>query len=110
RGIAVERQRTDEILEMGGLDTADGKADDLAIATDDLARENGCPDLGNLAHHRLDDHLRRRLSRHELPEITPFANALVPYRPHLGRIDQPALGAPEIQGADMRQHCKFRAQ
>src|SRR5205823_6386389 len=32
RGVAVQRQRADEILEMAGLDTPARKADDLAVA------------------------------------------------------------------------------
>ena len=51
----------DKILEMRRLDAAAGKADDLAIAADDLAREHRGPDLRYLADDRLDDHVGRRL-------------------------------------------------
>ncbi len=110
RGVAVQRQRCDEVLEMGRFNAANGKADDLALAADDLSRKHRGPDLGHPAHDRLDDHLGRRLARHELLEVASVSDGLVRHRPHLGRIDQPPLGAPEIQGADMRQHRELRAQ
>ena len=87
-----------------------GKADDLALAADDLARKHRGPDLGDLADDRLDDHVGRRLARRELLEVAPVSDVHVRHRPHLGRIDQPALGVEQIQGADMRQHRELRAQ
>ena len=110
RGAVVQRQRCDEIFEVGRFDAADGKADDLALAADDLSRKHRRPDLGHLAHDRLDDHVGGRLARHELPEVAPVSDGAVGHRPHLGRIDQCALGAPQIQGADIRQHRELRAQ
>ena len=64
----------DEVLEMAGLHAAARKADDLAVAADDLAREHRGPDFRDLAHDRLDDHVGRRPSRGELLEIAPVRN------------------------------------
>ena len=55
-----------------------GKADDLALAADDLARKDRGPDLGYLAHDRLDDHVGRRLARHELLEVAPVGDGRRP--------------------------------
>ena len=52
-----------KFLEMGRLDAAAGKADDLALAADDLARKDRGPDFRHLADDRLDDHVGRRLVR-----------------------------------------------
>ena len=110
RGVAFQRQRCDEVLKVGRFNAADGNADNLALAAGDLSREDRRPDLGHPAHDRLDDDVGRRLARHELLEVAPVGDGLVLNRPHLGRIDQPALGTPEIQRADMRQHRELRAQ
>src|SRR5690348_7204808 len=97
RGVAVQRQRTDKILEMGWFDTAAGEADDFAVAGDDLAREDRSPDLRDLADDRLDDHVWRRLSRGEFPEIAPIDDGNVRHRPHLRGVDQPALDVEQIE-------------
>src|ERR1043166_5956636 len=75
-----------------------------------FARKHRGPDLGHPAHDRLDDHVGRRLARHELLEVAAVRDGLVGHRPHLRRIDQRPPGAPEIQGVEVRQHRKLRAQ
>ena len=79
-------------------------------ATGDLSREDRGPDLGHLADNRLDDHIGRRLARHELPVVAPVGDGASRHRPHLGRIDQRALCAPQVQRADIRQHRELSAQ
>ncbi|MHC2438586.1 hypothetical protein ACVMB0_005961 [Bradyrhizobium sp. USDA 4451] len=104
-GVAVQRQRGHEILEMAGLDAAARKADDLAVAPGDLAGKDRGPVARHLAHRGLDDHGRCRPSRREFLEVAPVSDADVGHRPHLGRVDQPSLGVEEIEPADMRQRC-----
>jgi hypothetical protein len=99
-----------KILEVRWFDAAAGKTDDLAVAADHLAREDRGPDSRDPAHDRLDDHVGRRLSRHEFLEIAPVGDAHIRHRPHLGRVDQPAIGVEQIEPADMRQRRELGTQ
>ena len=95
---------------MAGLHAPGRKPDDLAVAVDDLAREDGGPVFRDLAHDRFDDHFGRRHSGGELLEIAPVRNAHVRHRPYFRRIDQPALVVEQVQTTDMWQRREFDAQ
>jgi hypothetical protein len=105
-GIVVHRDGRDKVLEMARFDAAAGDADGLAIAAHDRAREHRHP----FARHPADDHVRRWLARGEFAEISLVRDIHVGHRPHLRRIDQPALGVEKTDATDMRQHRKPGAQ
>jgi hypothetical protein len=110
RGVVVERERGDEILEVGGFNAAACEADDVALAVDDLAGEHRRPYARHLADNGLNDHFRRRPPRGEFAEVAPSVDIDIRHRPHFRGVDQPAVLAEHIEGADMRQRGEPGAQ
>ena len=103
RGAVAQRQRCEEFLEIGRLDSTSDDAEEFALRPRDLARDHRGPDAGDAAVDRLDQHFRRvgiELERLEVVAIRGVDRRHGPY----GRcVDQGAVGVEDVEAADIGQ-------